>query len=87
VNCKSPLASCVAASWVFALACGAAQLAPPPGRAVCYALADARAQARVDAECRGAQSAPDAGAPAAFADCPAHDSIMASLESDQAACK
>jgi hypothetical protein len=60
---------------------------PPPGRAVCYALADARAQARVDAECRGAQSAPDAGAPAAFADCPAHDSIMASLESDQAACK
>ena len=61
------------------LACGAAQV--PPGRALCYAAADMRAQARVDAECRIG----DAGV--SFSECPAHDEIMSQLQREQEACK
>ena len=61
--------------------CAAANLVPPPARALCYAAADLRAQARVDAECRIG----DAGV--AFAECPAHDEIMDELASAQRACK
>lgn len=62
------------------LGCSAAQLPPPP-RALCYAAADVRAQKRVDTECRIG----DAGVP--FAECPAHDDIMAQLKRDQEECQ
>jgi len=65
---------------VLVPACSAAL--PPPSRALCYAVADARAQERVDAECRVG----DAGA-VLFAECPAHDEIMAELQRAQEACK
>jgi hypothetical protein len=58
------------------LGCGAVQM-PPADRALCYAAADVRAQARVDAECKGV----------VFAVCPAHDSILAQMQSEQEACK
>jgi hypothetical protein len=58
---------------LLALACGVA--AVPPARAVCYAAADRRAQARVDAECKDG-----------FAACPARDDILAQLAADQAGC-
>ncbi|MES2384531.1 MAG: hypothetical protein V4593_08275 [Pseudomonadota bacterium] len=61
--------------------CGCGAALPPPSRAACYAIADVRAQYRVDAEC----SLGDAGVP--FAECPAHDDILASLQRDQEACK
>jgi hypothetical protein len=57
-------------------ACGGLQL-PPPDRALCYAAADLRAQARVDAECPGIP----------LSECPAQDSIMADLQKDQEACR
>lgn len=63
------------------VACGAAVPVPPPGRALCYAVADQRAQARVDAECRiGAASVP-------FSQCPAHDEILAALRAELKECK
>lgn len=49
----------------------------PPARALCYAVADQRAQARVDAECSGVK----------FAECLEHDDIMAELQRSQEACK
>lgn len=61
-------------------ACSAAQLPPPP-RVLCYAAADVRAQKRVDTECRIG----DAGV--SFAECPAHDDIMAQLKRDQEECQ
>lgn len=61
--------------------CGCGAALPPPSRALCYAAADQRAQARVDHECRIG----DAGV--AFAECPAHDDIMAQLAADQQECK
>jgi hypothetical protein len=61
-------------------ACSAALPAPPPSRALCYAAADQRAQARVDAEC----AIGDAGVP--FSECPARDEILASLKADQEGC-
>lgn len=64
------------------VACGAA-LVPPPSRALCYAMADLRAQARVDRECAGA---PDAGGVDLSA-CPARDDIMSELQRAQEACK
>lgn len=64
---------------LLALGCSAALL--PPARALCYANADQAAQSRVDRECRVG----DAGV--AFAECPAHDEIMAQLKKDQEACK
>lgn len=68
------------AAVLVALGCSAAQLPPAP-RVICYAAADVRAQKRVDAECRIG----DAGVP--FAECPAHDDIMAQLKRDQEECK
>ena len=63
------------------LGCSAALPAVPgPDRALCYAEADRAAQKRVDKECRLG----DAGVP--FAECPAHDEIMAQLQADQEAC-
>jgi hypothetical protein len=59
--------------------CGAATI--PPVRAVCYAAADIRAQERVDTECKlGDTFVP-------FAECPAHDDIMAELQRNQEACQ
>jgi hypothetical protein len=66
----------------FVVLSGCSAALPPPSRVVCYAVADVRAQARVDAECGGAG---DAGVP--FAQCPAHDSIIAELKAAQEACK
>ncbi len=64
------------------MACSAALSAvPPPSRAVCYALADQRAQARVDAKCRVG----DAGVP--FQECPAATDILEQLQREQEACK
>ena len=60
-------------------ACSAAL--PPPSRTLCYAAADLRAQERVDRECRIG----DAGV--SFAECPAHDDIMAQLKRDQEGCR
>jgi hypothetical protein len=71
------LAAFVAACGV---SCSVAQL-PPPGRALCYAGADQRAQTRVDSECRIGDAV------VAFSVCPAHDEIMAQLKADQKACK
>ncbi len=64
---------------VLVPACGAAQT--PPARALCYVAADAQAQQRVDAEC----SIGDAGVP--FAECPAHDDILADLRAALKECK
>ncbi len=61
-------------------ACSAA-IAPPPSRALCYAMADLHAQARVDRECRIGDAGVD------IASCPAHDEILAQLQKDQEACK
>jgi hypothetical protein len=63
----------VAALCAVLVACSAAL--PPPGRAACYALADQRAQARVDAEC-----------PGEFAECPAAQDIIEQLQREQEAC-
>lgn len=60
--------------------CSAALPLPPVTRALCYANADQAAQAAVDRECRIG----DAGVQ--FAECPAHDAIMAKLASDQKDC-
>ena len=54
--------------------------AVPPSRAACYFVADQHAQARVDHECRIG----DAGV--SFAECPAHDEIMAELAAAQKNC-
>jgi hypothetical protein len=65
------------------LALGCASLAPAVpsvDQTICYAAADRAAQKRVDSECRIG----DAVVP--FAECPAHDSIMAQLKADQEAC-
>lgn len=65
-----------------ALACGAGAppVLPPPGRAVCYAAADMRAQERADVECRlGDTFVP-------FSECPAYDSILAELQRAQESC-
>lgn len=67
----------------LALLCGcgaAAQALPPPDRAFCYAVADVNAQRRVDLECSKLDGV------ASFAECPAHDDIMAQLKRDQEAC-
>lgn len=65
---------------LVALVCGctAAQL-PPAGRVLCYAAADQRAQARVDAECSAAG--------VEFSVCSSHDDIMTQLANEQKACK
>lgn len=64
---------------LLVLVCGCSSALPPlpADRALCYAVADRRAQARVDAECGGGVS---------FAECPAHDDIMAELQRSQEAC-
>jgi hypothetical protein len=66
---------------VLALGCGAALPLPTPGRAICYAVADQRAQERVDAECRaGELKVP-------FDECPAAQDIMAQLQREEEECK
>jgi hypothetical protein len=60
---------------------GCSAALPPVDRAACYAVADVRAQQRVDTEC----SIGDAGVP--FSECPAHDGILAQLKADQEGCK
>jgi hypothetical protein len=62
------------------LACGGSYpgALPKPDRAVCYAVADHHAQSRVDNECASVTS---------FLQCPAKDSILAQLQSEQQACK
>lgn len=61
-------------------ACSAA-VAPPPSRALCYALADLRAQARVDRECRAGDAGTD------ISTCATHDDILAQLQREQEACQ
>jgi hypothetical protein len=57
-------------------ACGGS-LMTPPDRALCYAAADLRAQARVDAEC---PTGP-------FSECPGFQSILDELRQSQEACR
>jgi hypothetical protein len=61
--------------------CAAFRPSLTPSRGLCYAAADQAAQARVDQEC----AVGDAGVP--FAECPAHDEIMAQLQAAQEACE
>jgi hypothetical protein len=68
---------------LLALGCGT-QLppsVPSPGRALCYASADQRAQARVNAECK------DASGAVHFATCTTKDAIMAEQKTAQEACQ
>jgi hypothetical protein len=67
---------------VFVVGCGAAApYAPAPQTALCYAVADRNAQARVDTECRVSATEVD------ISTCASRDSIMAELKAAQEACK